>query len=58
MSDAERSELENERGDLFDLLDFHIVFNDDIRSMTEQQKEMYIDYILDRIWEINQKLAD
>ena len=58
MSDAERSELENERGDLFDLLDFHIVFNDDIRSMTEEQKEMHIDYILDRIWEINQKLAD
>jgi len=58
MSDAERSELENERGDLFDLLDFHVVFNDDIRSMTEEQKEMHIDYILGRIWEINQKLAD
>ena len=58
MSDDERSELENERRDLFDLLDFHVVFNDDIRSMTEEQKEMHIDYILDRIWEINQKLAD
>ena len=58
MSDAERKDLEEERRDLFEILDFYAVFNDDIRSMTEEQKEQHINYILDRIWQINQILGD
>lgn len=58
MSDEERKELEGERRDLFEILDFYAVFNDDIRSMTEEQKEQHINYILDRIWQINQILGD
>lgn len=58
MSDAERKELEEERRDLYGLLDFYVIFSDDIRSMTEAEKEKHINYIFDRIWEINQILAD
>lgn len=58
MSDEERKELEEERRDLFEILDFYAMFNDDIRSMTEEQKEQHINYILDRIWQISQILGD
>lgn len=57
MSDAEREELENEDRFLKLLLDFHQDYKHEL-SMTDEEKERHIDAILERIWEIKQRLRD
>lgn len=57
MSDAERKELEEEDRLLKQLIDFHDK-NKGKLSMTNEERERHIDAILERIWQIKQRLKN
>ncbi len=57
MSDAEREKLEEEDRLLKMLIDFHNNYKGQL-SMTSEERAQHIDAILERIWQIKQRLKD
>lgn len=57
MSETEREELENDERFLKMLLEFHHTYKGEL-SMTDKEREQYVDTILERMWEIKQRLKD
>lgn len=57
MSDAERNELEEEDRLLKILIDFHNTRQREL-SMSDEEREQHIDAILERIWQIKQRLKN
>lgn len=57
MSDAERKELEQEEWLLKMLLDFYVSHTDEI-SMADDEREQHINAMLERIWEIKERLKN